>query len=581
MSGPLPRNINTLPAATEANDSDLLILRQFDGVSAWQDKKISIGTIKPLLANVTITTQDTQSVSGVAFEIFGALAYDVPVMDTYLDNDDRITIENRTWDTPFVIDKSAVEGERGTYTDLQTAIDDLVVAGYGTLENPGVIRFRTGQYEFNTPIVLPAGIFLILKGDVNEGIVGNSNFTEVEIKTKITGSDENISLYIYNMTVSTSDDYGIELTGGNLYVSNAQVRDANLTGVFANYSYCSACNITVQSCSLNLSFCGSMYATMADQSTVFASYCNYLTVQQNNATLPSQLILEHCNQVISTGNDLANSSAFYDYCTLGASPLQNEAEALYVGSIVESNATLGPGSGLFDVGIQPRQKRMTKGSVFVSRYVDTDTTLNKFDHFLGIKGNVAPVSVLLPYTSSLEVGIRWQSWVIADLEGTASTNPITLVGEGCLINGQASLVIDQDFGGVQLYFDGTNYYAILSNLYDNSAVFNSLVVNGKTTLNGPQVIKVTEVDDDYNILTSDFAVAVTDTTAPRSLQLPVTGSSENQAWEVKDRSGNASVNAITITAEGGALIDNAASILINDDYQGWSFVFDGTNFWTR
>ena len=91
MSGPLPRNINTLPAATEANDSDLLILRQFDGVSAWQDKKISIGTIKPLLANITITTQDTESVSGVASEIFGSMAYNVPVMDTYLDNDDRIT----------------------------------------------------------------------------------------------------------------------------------------------------------------------------------------------------------------------------------------------------------------------------------------------------------------------------------------------------------------------------------------------------------------------------------------------------------------------------------------------------------
>lgn len=46
MSGPTPRNINQLTEATEANDIDLMILRQYDGIGEWQDKRVSIDTLR-------------------------------------------------------------------------------------------------------------------------------------------------------------------------------------------------------------------------------------------------------------------------------------------------------------------------------------------------------------------------------------------------------------------------------------------------------------------------------------------------------------------------------------------------------
>lgn len=64
MSGPTPRNINTLPEADSASLFDLLILRQFDIDSVWRDKKMTLQTLQNTIAadaipwiDVSATTQ--------------------------------------------------------------------------------------------------------------------------------------------------------------------------------------------------------------------------------------------------------------------------------------------------------------------------------------------------------------------------------------------------------------------------------------------------------------------------------------------------------------------------------------------
>ncbi len=107
-------------------------------------------------------------------------------------------------------------------------------------------------------------------------------------------------------------------------------------------------------------------------------------------------------------------------------------------------------------------------------------------------------------------------------------------------------------------------------------------LSGLTSLNvnGSQIVKRTTSAISYNVLVSDYYVGITDTSAPRSVVLPVTGATENQIFVVKDESGNASVNNITLSVEGGALIDGVISIPINGDYQSFSCIFDGTNYYT-
>ena len=128
----------------------------------------------------------------------------------------------------------------------------------------------------------------------------------------------------------------------------------------------------------------------------------------------------------------------------------------------------------------------------------------------------------------------------------------------------------------------TDFIALSSNSTGGGgSPFTSIVVNGPTTLNGAQIVKFITTATDYNVLITDYGVGVTDVSVPRSIVLPVTGAVDGQSWEIKDQSGNAAVNDIVITAEGGALIDNEATLIINGNYQGWTVRFDGTNFWTR
>lgn len=578
MSGPLPRNINTLPAATEANDTDLLILRQFDGVSAWQDKKISIGTIKPFLAEVSIMTQDNQTVSGVAFKVFGVGPNDVPVMDTYLNDDDEIIVENRTWETAYVMDLNADPGNRGTFTDLQTCIDAIVADGVATDNMIGIIHFKPGEYQFPDEIIIPDNVLLGFKGTFNAGALGNTLFDrDARIDVKITNGENSI-LYFQDIYVSGIAEFpSIISSSGAIYGKNASMRDMELRGTSQNdFQDCSALGFQVyDGASAYVSNCTNVACTINAGSGTFDK-CDDLTVLQGIDGF-TQVIITNCKNVNSVGDAGGPLSTCFIYNSSMAQQIFNSS-ILYVSGLSASAAGLQGGGNFFDDSCKPTLLQTIKANTYVTRIVDTSGPISMYDHFIGVNGYSGAVN--LDLMGSLDTPCKGQSWVIGDLQGNASSEPITITPFSGLINGQSSLVINEDFGAVEIYFDGTNYFAIFANSAI-SETLSSLTVNGKITMNGPQVIKVTEVDDDYNILTSDFAVAVTDTTAPRSLQLPVTGSSNDQTWEVKDRSGNASVNAITITAEGGALIDNQANILIDDDYQGWSFVFDGTNFWTR
>lgn len=83
------------------------------------------------------------------------------------------------------------------------------------------------------------------------------------------------------------------------------------------------------------------------------------------------------------------------------------------------------------------------------------------------------------------------------------------------------------------------------------------------------------------VTTSPFIATLTDylidvnVAAPSSVILPF--SPTGTVFVVKDASGAASVNPITVTAT-GALIDGAASATINTDYGSITLIFNGTEW---
>ena len=75
------------------------------------------------------------------------------------------------------------------------------------------------------------------------------------------------------------------------------------------------------------------------------------------------------------------------------------------------------------------------------------------------------------------------------------------------------------------------------------------------------------VDDDYTIEKEDYYVGVTDTSAPRTITLPPLDSVPLWVeYIVKDESGGAGANNITIDGDGAETIDGAATKVINSNY---------------
>lgn len=92
----------------------------------------------------------------------------------------------------------------------------------------------------------------------------------------------------------------------------------------------------------------------------------------------------------------------------------------------------------------------------------------------------------------------------------------------------------------------------------------------------PGLVPVTIVTTTpYDAVLADYLIDV-NVAEPSSIVLPV--SPTGTVFIIKDISGAASTNPITVTASGGALIDGSASALINTDYGSITLVFNGTEW---
>lgn len=93
----------------------------------------------------------------------------------------------------------------------------------------------------------------------------------------------------------------------------------------------------------------------------------------------------------------------------------------------------------------------TPGLVPVTIVTTTPFTATLTDYFLGVDVAGA-ASVVLP---SSPLGTIF---IVKDIDGDASTNPITVIPTGAtLIDGAASATINVPYGAIQLVFNGTEW----------------------------------------------------------------------------------------------------------------------------
>lgn len=101
-----------------------------------------------------------------------------------------------------------------------------------------------------------------------------------------------------------------------------------------------------------------------------------------------------------------------------------------------------------------------------------------------------------------------------------------------------------------------------------------------SSVQGGQVWHRTGTNTDYQVTTADCIVGVTSTAAARNVTLPSSNTDASFVLIVKDESGGAAANNITIVRNGHTIDGAAANIVINTNYGVARLYSDGTNYFT-
>lgn len=153
--------------------------------------------------------------------ILGQQAGSIPVMYTN-GASDSLRIENRTWETPYVIDASSTVGLRGTYTTIAAAQTAAIAAG---ATNP-VYLIRSDITE---------DVTLTLACSIKGSVAASRGDNPYNINGKITIASS-ISVNFSNLEIRTNADYFLNLsnTTSSVTYDNCILRAENNDGILAS-----------------------------------------------------------------------------------------------------------------------------------------------------------------------------------------------------------------------------------------------------------------------------------------------------------------------------------------------------------
>ncbi|MFC1806465.1 hypothetical protein ACFL09_05740 [Planctomycetota bacterium] len=100
-------------------------------------------------------------------------------------------------------------------------------------------------------------------------------------------------------------------------------------------------------------------------------------------------------------------------------------------------------------------------------------------------------------------------------------------------------------------------------------------------MTGQRVNRTLVATNAYTVLGSDFIVAVNSNEAVTVTLPTVSATDEGKIYIVKDESGGASGNNITVTGEAGETIDGLGSQTLSSDYQAIDVYSNGTNWFIK
>lgn len=204
-------------------------------------------------------------------------------------------------------------------------------------------------------------------------------------------------------------------------------------------------------------------------------------------------------------------------------------------------------------------------------------------------------------TVSVTLGPEWASEVNAAFETVDSHDHSSGKGKqipasGLNINDNLSFQSNKAYNLLQVQLISNNttltgssnansVYVKSGDLYYTNSGGNAVqITNGGsvvTSAGALQTVEIQGIAGNVTILPSDTFVFLTvDTTASRTITLPLaSGVASGRIYIIKDISGLANSNPITIAAAGSDTVDGAASVAYNSNYGSLWVVGDGATSW--
>jgi hypothetical protein len=180
--------------------------------------------------------------------------------------------------------------------------------------------------------------------------------------------------------------------------------------------------------------------------------------------------------------------------------------------------------------------------------------------------------------------------------GLTSTTPVdviyTINGGSGAVNG-SNLIVQGSLGGTasdlggSLKFQTATAGAALTPVdrfvidgYGYAAFGTAVQATTGLFVNHSVSLKRTATATSYTVLDTDNIVGITSTASARTITLPTAAGKTGRRYIIKDESGGAATNNITIATTGGQTIDGAATLTINTNYGTNSVYSDGTNWFS-
>ncbi len=391
------------------------------------------------------------------FNIYGKKAGSVVQVMEVDGTVSTLSVENRTWQTQYVVDTVTTPGLRGTFSSIQAAINQGVADGK-SINDPINIFVRSGVTD-STNITFPDSVLVNIAGEsLEQSFVRTSGvaYGQPTVSGTITftstsyGTFDNLNIS-NAITLSSPNQMafsncsllgGGTFTGGSPSFTNCfMAGDITYTGnpTFTNCEFASLGKVLIGTAGLATLINCSMYqVNLSSTSGIRAINCTWIS---------------SVTSITGSGN---GTIRLYN-CTLGTLGIDG-AFSVYISQVGTYEGFTG---NLLENTGNKYLNATVRGNLNVILKTATDYTVLKTDQYIGVTSTASARIITLPNTvSSALIGSSGQIWTIKDESGGAGTNNITITPNGGTIDGSATFVINQNYGSADVMFDGTNYFLI-------------------------------------------------------------------------------------------------------------------------